>query len=314
MSTQVNSIHIYKVIDMVQQKSNQPSNPESQSTVINTSSTTLLGKDAKSHAPIDSVRKSSMSLVASGYSCQGGEGSYTASETRNTKMIRRKPELKHRHHRSCRENAANIVAETRIHTTLVSIDSSSKDISAIPTEQSGPYPSNQDERSAIPTERAAHYPNNVANITFGSKILKITMPTTPASADKISTHKAIVPTEQSDESSDVSEESSVEPELDPNIPKVDCSLLAVVKSQFRADNGKGHIADIGRGLTCHSHIIPQQEISMFVGKVISYQEALGMSADRRSYVIEMSTPLTGVPLMPTMLDCYEMSKGASPFH
>jgi hypothetical protein len=306
-------------------------------------STTLPGKDSLSHAPTDFVRKSVMTLVASRCSCQDGEGSYTAGETRNTKMIRRKPKLKHRHHEWSREILANTAVErnfpdTRLHITLVSVDesltiiadetpkesrqrtnltsqetiretrkASNKEISATPTERSV-HQSHQDE-SAMPTERAGHYPNNTA-------LPPDVMSATSASDDK-STHEDIASTEHPDEASDVSEEWSVDPELDPNIPKVDCSLLAVVKSQFRADNGKGHIADVGRGLTCHSHIIPQQEISTFVGKAISAQAVLNMSADRRSYVIDMSTPLTGLPTDTnppklTMLDCYEMSKGASP--
>ncbi len=121
---------------------------------------------------------------------------------------------------------------------------------------------------------------------------------------------ATLPNDQSGYSS---EESSVDiPVIDFNIPSIEGSLLEVVISQFRADDGKGRILGIGRGLVCHSHIIPQQEISTFVGKVISHQTASRMSRDRRSYVIEMSVPGAALVSNPTMLDCYDTSEGHRP--
>jgi hypothetical protein len=49
-----------------------------------------------------------------------------------------------------------------------------------------------------------------------------------------------------------SEESYLDiPELDSNIPRIDRTLLEVIVSQFRADNGKGQVSGVGRGLVCH---------------------------------------------------------------
>ncbi len=163
------------------------------------------------------------------------------------------------------------------------------------------------------TVRRRTYPKIVGDIG-----LRKTNPTQAATlsekahATLMSVHDdATAPNDQlvTDESTDPSEDTSFDTqELDPTIPSVDGGLLEVVKSHFRADNGKGQVSGIGRGLVCHSHILPGQEITMFIGQVIPNQDVLRMPKDRRSYVIEMSLPDS----LPTMLDCYETSQGDHP--
>jgi hypothetical protein len=137
-------------------------------------------------------------------------------------------------------------------------------------------------------------------------------PCTGVWVDEITGSRTTPQTEQ--EGSVVSSEESYPdvPELDPNMPSIDRTLLEVIASQFRADNGKGQVSSVGRGLVCHSHISPRQEICTFVGKAISQDTLLHMSSERKSYVIDMTTQHSGHAHNTVMLDCYEESMGDNP--
>ena len=247
-------------------------------------STTLPGRNTPSQASTDCAQHS-MTLPASRYSCEDGEGSYTAGETRNTKMIRCKAKPKHRHHEESRDKLAITAAvrnfpESRLHITLVSVDESSTiaDQTLMESGQrtirssKGPIRENRvttfEARSAIPKQRSEqHHSHKGTGDTTAryERELSLWTDTThkqPATATAHQDESAIPPkragphpnnaalpqdamsamitrrdiasTEHPDEAPDVSEEWSVDPEPDP------------------------------KGLTCHPHIIPQQEISALI--------------------------------------------------